>query len=60
MHDTEICLRLRTAQRGGRWVLGRRLGDRQLYLSVDGCATLNEMHSRAQNVTNTVFNRVLL
>ncbi len=56
----EVCLRLSTAQRGGMWVLARRLGDRHLYTVVEGCSTLNELHDSVTTTTDVTFSRVLI
>ena len=40
---TEGCLRVTATALGGVWVVGRRLGDRHVFIIVEGCATLNEM-----------------
>jgi len=56
----EVCLRLSTAQRGGTWVLARRLGERHLYSAVDGCSTLNELHEYIAATADVTFNRVVL
>jgi hypothetical protein len=57
---TEVCIRLSTAQRGGKWMIARCLGDRHVYLIVEGCATLNEMQDVVKQNTETVFSRVVL
>jgi hypothetical protein len=40
---TEICLRIGSAHRGGLWAVAKRFGDREVYIILEGCHTLNEM-----------------
>ena len=40
----EICLRLKSPQRGGHWVVGRRSGGRYLFVLTEGCPSIGDMH----------------
>jgi hypothetical protein len=51
----EVCLRVATAQRGGVWVTGRRLGERYLYMVVERCATMNEMYATFEHLTELLL-----
>ena len=49
----EACLRVSGPQRGGVWVVGRRLGvQRYLYMVIERCATMNEMHEVFEEVAD--------
>ena len=51
----ESCTRVSSLEAGGRWVFGRMRGQRRVIILVEGCSTLNEMHS----VINDIFDGVL-
>jgi len=38
--QTDICVRLGSAHRGGIWAVARRFGGREVYILVEGCNTL--------------------
>jgi hypothetical protein len=44
--QSDICVRIGSAHRGGLWALARRFGDREVYLIVEGCNTLNEVQDQ--------------
>jgi len=39
----ELCVRLASTHKGGIWCLSKRVGERQVYMVVEGCGTLNEV-----------------
>ena len=57
----EACLRVSTAQRGGIWVTGRKMGEsRYLFLVIDKCATLNEMYEIFEDICDGLQSRSLV
>ena len=47
----EHCTRLTSSSiRGGIWGVARRFGDREVYMILEGCATLNEMNDLVSKV----------
>ena len=47
----EACIRVASLKKGGIWAIGRRLGDRYMFLVIEGCATLNEMYDQVNFTT---------
>lgn len=47
----EACIRVASLKKGGIWAIGRKLGDRYMFLVVEGCATLNEMYDQVNLTT---------
>lgn len=48
--QSDICVRVGSAHRGGLWALARRFGDREVYLIVEGCNTLNEVQGQLAKI----------
>ena len=42
---TDLCTRIGSSSvKGGIWGVARRFGDREVYVLIEDCGTLNEMH----------------
>jgi hypothetical protein len=56
----EVCIRIRSGNRGGVWMYGRRMNDRYLYIVVERCDTMNEMQELVQQIIQTNFQHILI
>ena len=56
----EACLRVSTQHRGGVWCVARRFGGRFVFLVIERCSTLNEMHEALAAVLDDVLWQVVL
>lgn len=56
----ESCIRVTSAFRGGVWVLGRCLGERNVVFVVEGCSTVNDVHDSVNRVLASFLGNVLL
>jgi len=56
----EACIRVASLKKGGIWAIGRRLGDRYMFLIVEGCATLNEMYDKVNFTTDGILGQIMI
>jgi len=56
----EACIRVASLKKGGIWAIGRRLGDRYMFLIVEGCATLNEMYDQVNFTTDGILGQIMI
>ena len=57
---SEACLRVSSGQKGGVWVFGRVVGDRHMYLVIEKCSTLNDMHEAVSQTVEGVLSNVII
>ena len=49
------CRRISSKNRGGEWVVGKRINSRYVFLTCQNCATLNEVHDIFEDVTTNLY-----
>ena len=56
----EACIRVASLKKGGIWAIGRKLGDRYMFLVIEGCATLNEMYDQVNFTTDGILGQIMI
>jgi hypothetical protein len=56
----EACIRVAALKKGGIWAVGRKLGDRYMFLVIEGCATLNEMYDQVNFTTDGILGQIMI
>lgn len=56
----EACIRLKSGNRGGVWMYGRRMNDRFVYIVLERCDTMNEMQELVEQIIRETFQHILI
>ena len=56
----EVCIRISSGQRGGLWVLVRRIGERNIVFIVESCHTLSDMYDMINKTSENILGNIMI